>query len=222
MRHWIEDRLDEVGKTKADLQRALGLNSPRVADIIRGRRRVQVDEVIPLAALLGLTEAAVLRKINHNQELQPATLGAIIVRGSCEAGMWRDAIEWPESEWYPAPVAGNPAFPKARQFGLEVRGPSMNLVFPPGSILVCVPVEDYPHSITPGRRVIAIRRSISGVEATVKELRQDASGAYWLWPRSDDPRFQEPWPIKPPADMTQDDEIRLLAVVVGSYRPEPT
>lgn len=220
MRHWIETRLNEIGRSKRELAGALNVLPARITEITKGTRRIQASEIRPLAVFLGIPETAVLANINHTQELHPAKLGAIMVRGAVEAGMWRDAIEWPQSEWYQAPVSGNPEYPRARQFGLEVRGPSMNLIYPSGTILVCVPVEDFHHPITPPKRVIAVRWAINGVEATVKELRQDERGAYWLWPRSDDPRFQTPWECRPPADMTIDDEVRILAIVVGSYRPE--
>src|SRR5690348_190076 len=53
---WIASRLDELGKTRSGLARALGLPRARVFEIINGTRRVQLSELSPLAAYLNTEE----------------------------------------------------------------------------------------------------------------------------------------------------------------------
>jgi len=147
-------------------------------------------------------------------------LDFIHVVGAVQAGVWREALEWPEADWYPAPVATDRRFSRFPQFGLEVRGPSMNELYPDGSVVVCVKLIDIGRDPKPFDRVIVQRRAGDGYEATVKELRIDADNNAWLWPRSTDPNFQQPWRV-PASDADHDGEdITVVALVIGSYRPE--
>lgn len=156
------------------------------------------------------------------KSLQP-TDSAIIslhVRGAVQAGRWAEAMEWHPDEWQkislPRPD-GHRSY-----FGLTVRGPSMNQVYPEGTILVCVPFHDYDHALEDGDHVIVQRWQGGQVEATVKEMRRAPDGAIWLWPRSDHPEHQAPIALPrnghahPEYDGT--DEIRVVAVVVADYR----
>lgn len=100
----------------------------------------------------------------------------------------------------------------------------MNLVYPEGTILVCVPVGEYHHALVEGDHVIVQRRDMltDMVEATVKELRRDDSGRIWLWPRSNHPEHQTPLALPEHSPGFQDDagcrEIEIVAVVVADYR----
>jgi len=97
----------------------------------------------------------------------------------------------------------------------------MNEVYPEGSIVVCVNLKDLGREPRPGERVIVERHGASGlVEITVKELRRDESGDYWLWPRSTHPAFQQPWKWPQPQDEHSGEDIQVIALVIGSYRPE--
>ncbi len=144
----------------------------------------------------------------------------IRVRGAVQAGHWAEAMEWPVDDWQKVSLPrpdGHRSY-----FGLRVRGPSMNQVYPDGTILVCVPFHDYDHGLEDGDHVIVQRWQSGQVEATVKELRHGPEGAVWLWPRSDHPEHQAPIALPhngqdhPEYDGT--DEIRVVAVVVADYR----
>ncbi len=141
---------------------------------------------------------------------------AILTRGAVQAGSWIEALEWNAAEWRPVPgAAPDPRFPQAEHFGLEVRGSSMNRLYPDGSVIVCVRFSDIQQSPRSGQRVVVQRRSETGlVEATVKELRVDGRGRSWLWPLSDDPAHQTPLAVD------DGEEVEVLALVVGAYRPE--
>jgi SOS-response transcriptional repressor LexA len=94
----------------------------------------------------------------------------------------------------------------------------MNEVYPDGTILECVSfLADM--EITNGRRVI-VRRRRNGdeVEVTVKEYFRDESGVEWLVPRSRNPAFQAP--IRADQQEPEVDEVQVIGLVVGSYRPE--
>ena len=70
-----------------------------------------------------------------------------------------------------------------------------------------------------GQRVIVERHRTDGtIEATVKEYMLSDDGRQWLVPRSNQPEFQMPIPANDPGEGVA--EVRVVAVVVGSYRPE--
>ncbi len=71
---WIKSRLRGVGKKQVDLARALGLPSPRITEIIKGERRVQIAEIEPMANLLqmDLPELAKLLGVGPDVSRPPA------------------------------------------------------------------------------------------------------------------------------------------------------
>ncbi|MFS0771069.1 LexA family protein [Sphingomonas sp. 1P08PE] len=147
-------------------------------------------------------------------EPESASPTALWVVGYVEAGAFRDAVEWDQSRWYAIDVPVQPRFRKNAK-ALEVRGPSMNLDYPPGSVVIWVdmldarPPRDRDH-------VIVYAHSLDGeIEATVKELRI-VDGKQWLWPRSTDPAHQSPIDVATPGDHVSWIEVKGL--VVGDYR----
>lgn len=117
-------------------------------------------------------------------------------------------------------MAVDTRYAKIEQFGLEVRGPSMNNLYPDGSVVVCVSLMELGTDPAPGDHVIVRRQSTEGVEATIKEIQRDEAGAYWLWPRSSDPNFQQPWKL-PHGDHFGNEDLTIIALVIGSYIPRP-
>ncbi len=154
----------------------------------------------------------------------PVDLHFVRVRGAVEAGAWKEAVEWPEEDWYPVPAVPLPAYTDLPQFALEVRGPSMNAVYPDGSMVVCVFLMHLAREPRSGERVVVERRRRGFVEATVKEYVVE-DGIPKLYPRSDHPQHQEPIVLptghNEGEDENQDDQTRITALVIGSFRPEP-
>lgn len=56
----IEARLDELGKSKADLARALGITAPRVSDILVGERKLSATEVQLAVDFFDLPQSRIL------------------------------------------------------------------------------------------------------------------------------------------------------------------
>lgn len=179
------------------------------------------------------TAAAPMASDSH---LLPVGLRPVMVRGEVEAGSWREAAEWPQSEWFVVPAPATGRYAHLPQFGLVVRGPSMNLLYPEGSIIICVRLIDLQRRPNNGERVVVEAHRAGLTEATVKEYREE-DGKAWLVPRSSSPGHQKP--IELPArafewglaektstfthehqlsDST--DEITVTALVVASFRPE--
>lgn len=222
---WIATRLKEVGKRGKDLASALGIEPPRVTEIIKGNRKVATDELAPMARILDLAIEDVQRLLSKKGAKVTTKLtvagrkdnNTVIVRGSVEAGSWKEAIYWPEDDWKTVPVYDE-RFDVDELEGFEVNGDSMNLVYPPGSVVICRwfdPVNELPPV---GHRVVIRRRDASGlVEATVKLLERDEHGQGWLTPQSTNPAHKK-ITFKPNGDGENDTEI--VGIVIGSYRKE--
>lgn len=63
-RPWLDARLRELGKSKIDLARALGINNSRVHELIAGTRRVQLDEIDPMSRFLEWTRPQTLAMLS--------------------------------------------------------------------------------------------------------------------------------------------------------------
>lgn len=155
----------------------------------------------------------------YGKQVTPATLGPhLFVKGKVAAGVFQDAIQWPEEDWQSFTGRADVEAPLAMRFGLRVDGPSMNLIYPDGTILDCVRYfDDAP--ISNGKRVIVERHHINGsVEATVKEYLKDADGVEWLVPRSNNPAFQMPLRCDEPGGSIE--KIEITAIVVAAIIQE--
>ncbi len=155
----------------------------------------------------------------YGRQTSPAPLGpGLYVKGAVAAGVWRDAEEWPQEEWETFTGRADVIAPNNMRFGLRVEGTSMDLVYPPGTILECIKYfGDEP--IANGRRVIVERHRFGdGVEATVKEYFKDDNDVQWLVPRSSNPAYQTPLRYDDPGDDIE--RIEISAIVVAAIIQE--
>jgi transcriptional regulator with XRE-family HTH domain len=211
IQEWVDKGLLKKGKTNEGLAKALGVEQPRISEMRNGRRRVQAAELPIIAQYLGEPVPP---------ELVPAAgqFHRIKVVGIVQAGYWAEPNEdrVPQNEYVEAPLAE--PYHGLNLKGLRVQGDSMNLVYPEGTVLICSSLYDL-HEDEPiaGKRYIVRRTRADGaVEMTVKEAMADATGKWWLWPRSSNPYHQEPIPF----DVQEGDTIEVTARVLYSMRPE--
>jgi repressor LexA len=189
------------------LARALGQDPLWLEDGVGEMRDGRALSQLPVSAPINS------RGTELGMEMRP-----IRVVGAVQAGVWLPSVEWPIGDQFemPLPVQiGYRGFPIQ---GLMVRGPSMDEVYPHGSILICVKFLDLGREPRSGERVVAIRLHHGECEATVKEFRIDRDGKARLWPRSSHPDFQAPIGLGEPS--AESDELQVAFLVIGSYRPE--
>lgn len=141
----------------------------------------------------------------------------LFVVGNVAAGVFSEQWRWDESRWEAFTGRPDVDAPLKDRFGLEVRGDSMNLVYPEGTILECV--WYFGNEVIPdGKRVIVQRTHRDGtLEATVKELIRDEDGVEWLVPRSSNPVHQAFRGDEPGPGITR---VEIIARVVASTRLE--
>lgn len=199
------------GLTQTALAEMLGVEQPTIQRWESGKREPDFAQLFALARALDISPGALL-----DPTIAVPMGPRLYVKGEVAAGVWKAAIELPESEWVSFTGRADVTAKEEHRFGLRVVGDSMNEVYPPDTIVECVSVFGTAEP-TPGKRVVVVRTNIDGdCEATVKEL-VEQDGDLWLVPRSTNPAHR---PIK----LTDADpnivETRIAAVVVASVRPE--
>lgn len=92
----------------------------------------------------------------------------------------------------------------------------MDLEYRPGSVLVWVDFLDFRPPRQDDHVIVYSHHHDGQVEATVKELRIDAQGKRWLWPRSTLPEHQLPIDCDNPPEGIENIEVK--GIVIGDYR----
>jgi lambda repressor-like predicted transcriptional regulator/SOS-response transcriptional repressor LexA len=155
----------------------------------------------------------------QDDEAKPAIKTAPVV-GEVAAGLWLDMDNWDTPKYNPAPfVPGK--FQRMNQSAYLVRGTSMNRRYPDGSYVITVPYFDVRGELREGDPVVVERVDGGRIERTVKLVIVDLFGIA-LACDSTDPKWEDtriPIPNGEP-DEVADTEIRILGLVIGSYRPE--
>jgi transcriptional regulator with XRE-family HTH domain len=200
-----------LGLTQADLAERLNVEQPTVQRWESGTREPNMTKLADIASALGVDPGDLFGA--GFVPLGPK----LFVKGEVAAGVWREAFEWPEDEWQSFTGRADVTAEMQHRFGLRVVGSSMNEVYPEGTVVECVSVFGRAE-IQPGKRVVVLQKRIDGaIEATVKELQEDSDGRLWAIPRSTNPSFQALNLSEPEGGIA---EVRVIAVVVASYRPE--
>lgn len=137
------------------------------------------------------------------------------VVGSVQAGAWAEILDDPPDPEDLVPIY-LPGFEGASLYALRIHGPSMDMFYPDGSLVIVCPAVEI--GVREGDHVVVRRRRGSLAETTVKEVVREPTGIA-LWPRSTDPNFQEPIRLETVRDA--DDGPEIIAVVVSSYLIRP-
>lgn len=207
----------EKGLTLDQLAERVGVSTGYLQRMEAGVRATNTRWLTKIAEALGVQPKDLLSRPVPGRMIE---IDDIKVIGAVQAGYWVEAMEWPQEQQYSIAV---PKPAEARKaFGLVVNGPSMNKVFKNGCILICVSLMDFWRDLKSDDYVIVQKRDANDlIEATVKQLVIDQTGRAWLWPRSDDPEFQQPVNVPWPAETEFPDDNRdigVTAVVVGFYQ----
>lgn len=146
------------------------------------------------------------------------------VRGSVEAGIWREQIETSPEDWFDVEVDAPYAELGPHEHGLVVKGRSMDKIFPPGTVLRCIDMITANPEWGDGDYVIVERHRGDFVELTCKRLSQRMDGNWELRAESHLEEFRDPIFIgAPTADAEVFDhgqgEVRVRALVVDAFLP---
>lgn len=212
----LRSNLSAIMKRKGIKPTTLSLQTGKspslVADLLTKTADTKISTVFKLADKLGVSASDLLFGGVEEVPIGPR----LFVKGEVAAGQWVDAYEWPRDDWQP--LTGRPDITASldQRFFLRVAGDSMDEVYPHGTFVECVSLFGKAEA-TPGKRVVVVRERDDGmVEATVKEL-VEIDSEFWFVPRSSNPSHQSFKAAEPSDGIC---EVRIVAVIVASVRPE--
>jgi len=195
--------------TQAAVAERLGIDLTNYNRLENGKVELTYNRMVELAEIFHVEPVDLISDSKSGK--------TVLVRGCVAAGSWHEALEWDEADWYEVSVPAVPGLNSVALYGAETRGPSMNRIYPEGTVIVFTSLIERPEPLEVGKRYVVEREKPDGLrEATVKALAKDETGTLWLMPDSTDPRHQEPIPLE-----GEDGEIiRVIGRVVYSFRPE--
>lgn len=210
MRNRIRELREARGWSQSDLAEKIEVHWQTISRIENARTRILGKRERALAEIFGIAPDDLYIR-------DPMSgLRTVRVQQHVQAGAYAESNIWPDDEGYDVVVPVDENFGNLKLYGTEVRGPSMNKVYPEGTVLVYSSFYETKEAIQVGKRYIVERERDDGLrEATVKTLQQDADGEYWLVPESSDPRWTA-IPIKG----ANGDTVRIVGRVQYSVRRE--
>jgi len=208
------NRLKELRKqrslTQTQLAKMVGVAQGSIQKLENGEITLDVKWLKRLSEVLHVPPYELLPE-NMQPQIKITTIPVV---GFVQAGTFQPAEEWDQNNFYTINPPFMPEYNGMKMFALEVRGDSMDLLYPSGTCVICVPAIDYGMPET-GKKVICERHLPDGtIEATVKEYRRTDNGTY-LVPHSSNPAYA---PCR--LDTGDCGECGIVAVVIGSFRKE--
>lgn len=228
--HTIDrDRLRKIiadkGLSARSVSLAVSSNATLLRDILNGRsQNARGDTIAKIAHHLGVSPSDLMTGNDAPTSRNEPQLVELPVRGQVQAGAWLlidDVTAEPEY----ISAARDPRFPRAEQWLSRVRGDSMNNLnvngrpagIYDGDLVHCVDAVAAEYQPRTGDIVEVERVRFQGQERelTLKQVEVTPNGIL-LWPRSTNPRWQEPLSYQ--EGDADDVEVRIRGWVVSSLR----
>jgi repressor LexA len=234
----VNARMQELGiPSEHALVVKAGLSRDALRQLRNDRvRSLNSDTLIRLADALESSMDWLVGRSGDNQRAGASNdnFEDVEIVGEVQAGVWREALEWPESDRYTIPVPVDLRFPGMKRRGLKIGGNSMDEIFPEGSIAFVIPILELGRPPAHGNKVIVQRARHEFYEATCKQLALRPDGSAVLLPRSSDKRHKPiilprwkwasaevtPQDVIIPAeseDGDENEEIVISALVTDAY-----
>jgi SOS-response transcriptional repressor LexA len=214
----IDEQLEKTGKAATAVSAEAGFNEGFIRDMRRKKKLMPgIDKIAALADQLETTPEYLAFGIGSSEFVESIGMS---VRGEVAAGLWLEVDGIIDTNPFePIPMAFDPRYPKEAQYGLVVRGTSINKVAQPGDVLICLDLAMTSIDPKPGDLVIVERKRHQGSEreVTAKRLRREGKFILLL-PDSTDPQWQEATKLNE-KKANPDIDVSVIAVVSGVWRP---
>lgn len=209
-------------QTASDAARAYGWTVPTYLGHENGDRNPSRAAAIKYAAAYRVPWAWILEggPTPGTKAAQAAGgTGAIPTRGEVAAGQWLDLdVELDSTVFEQFPISADARYPFDAQYGLIVRGTSINKVANNGDVLHCLDLGLAAVEPDDDDIVIVERRraQLGQKEVTAKRITRRGKVVI-LSPDSSDSKWK---PIRlDPKHATEDEEVAVVAVVLAVYKP---
>jgi SOS-response transcriptional repressor LexA len=147
--------------------------------------------------------------------------GPIPTNGEVAAGQWLDLdLQADPRDFDQYPIAADPRYPNDAQYGLIVRGTSINRIADAGDVLHCLDLVLAGEEPSEDDIVIVerMRGQASQKEVTAKRIAK-RGGLIVLSPDSTDAKWK-PIEFDPKASKhDHDEQVRVIALVIAVYKP---
>lgn len=209
-----EDRKKRAAERVRQLRESFNMEQPEFARFIglpkdgqssiskwEAGKSAPGSKAAALLAIKGGKDAVYYQGLEPISSAPAANVRMAPIVGELQAGAWREAIEFPpdEQDEYPIPAS----MPNFDLQGFVVRGTSMDQVFPDGTVVLVAGTISNGIQPRSGDYVLVQRSNAAGLfEASLKQYVVEPNGSKWLWPRSNDPRFQAPLSVEENDDAT--------------------
>lgn len=216
---------EQRGMSAADLAKRVGRSESAVRNQENGTNGIPTALAARYAAALGSTAAYILYGDGSHQIQSKIELQLLPIRGRVQAGAWLQVDDFVQDEPKMYPAARDPRFLHAEQWLSEVVGDSVNkLDIKEGDLVHVVELTSSGWNPTTGDIVEIERSRFQGAEreVTIKQVEIVGEGSHkaiLFWPRSTNPRFQDPITIRANAGENEDIEVRIRGWVINLIRP---
>lgn len=213
---FVRETRQALGMTQIEFAEKIGASQGRLSKWEKGLDSPSTKYALQI---LALAQNNALMK----ERLVPLGAGGaeptpFLVVGEVQAGAWNESIEWDHDGQKQVYVTPPPGLERIDVRGFEVRGTSMNSVYPDGTLVFVQATISNGVIPKSGQHVLVSRRNKTGLyEATLKEFSIDEDGKNWLWPRSTDPNHQTPIPY----DDGNSEDVTITGIVRFSVLRAP-
>lgn len=219
------ERLRRLREAKGLSAAALGARVGRSESAVRNQENntngIPPGLAAKYAHVLGTTAGHILYG-DEAPAPKPAELAMLPVLRRVQAGAWLAVEDFDQDKPRTEVAARDPRFPAAEQWLSEVVGDSMNALDRPileGDMVHCVSAQDIGYFPQTGHVVEVERLRFQGREAevTLKQVEVTDTGVL-LWPRSTNPRWQDPIALRHGIAEGEEIEVRIRGLVLSTIR----
>lgn len=186
---WAREELGDFRSAKAAAE-AMAINEKTYGAYERGRNEPSYEDMRMFCRRFKVSPSWVVFGDGDPTGKGTSRIPIVRVSGFLEAGNWRESIDLPFDFQKEVPVPLEIDIDDRLVYAAEVRGDSMNRLYPDGTILILERRIDGPRDVIPGRHYHVERCDTHGMrEHTIKMADVASDGSIWLVPQSSDPRF---------------------------------
>lgn len=214
----IDELLKKSGKAATSVSAEAGFNEGFIRDLRRKKKLMPgIDKIAALAEQLATTPEYLAFGVGSSEYVESVGMP---VRGEVAAGLWQEVDGVVDANPFEKiPLALDPRYPREAQYGLKVKGTSINKIAQPGDVLICLDLAMVAIEPKPGELVIVERKRFQGSEREVTAKRLQREGKLiLLLPDSTDPQWQEATKLNA-KKANPDIEVSVIAIVSGVWRP---
>ena len=225
---WLTRRLKTINKPKNALANYIGIPQQHVNGLAEGRY-ITPQRIEKISEFTDLDKSSLFEfyagNIDEHQLLHPENIPdrlplkprEIPVVGFVQNRVLQDRDRWNKGDSYSVYIPYDEAFFNRRVFAFEVRGSGFEPLYPNGSSIVCVSLDDYMDVVGPleaDKKVVVTRQEADGVEVLIYRYTWNENGRFLKTIAKGRTKKIIKW------DRLSDLRMEVRAVVIGSYRSE--